>query len=367
MTIEQSRNSSIGSILRRLRKERGWTQEAMATKLGLTAQAVSKWEQEVTSPDIAQLVPLATLFGVSADVLLGIAPDAMQKAIDAQKAADLTDAVDNVTSLAAWEALARRYPHSHEIRAELARAHQYRASELSYEEGVAHYRKAVWLLESLLDDCTDDRLRFDAIYDLNFLYSQRLRDVNNACRIAEMGAPMGSTKEEMLARITEFPGHTYWAQVVFRNSGEAMAWALIQMTESADTEVKLRAYRTALAVLDLTYNDGNLAWIGYVYYELYRRMAALFAKTGDRDAFYEVLERWYAVTAYDDALPIGIYTYPDNPFMNEIVYNRDGLITNRDRDRMLVSLEDEIFDPYRREDAFAAFLEKVRTMPGVEE
>lgn len=64
-------NETIGQIIRRLRKERNFTQEELAEQLGVTAQAVSKWESGIGMPDISQVVPLATVFGVPTDVLFG--------------------------------------------------------------------------------------------------------------------------------------------------------------------------------------------------------------------------------------------------------------------------------------------------------
>ncbi len=63
---------SIGKTIRRLRKERGLTQEELAERLNVTSQAVSKWESESGMPDISQIVPLASVFGVSTDVLFGL-------------------------------------------------------------------------------------------------------------------------------------------------------------------------------------------------------------------------------------------------------------------------------------------------------
>ncbi len=63
---------SIGKTIRRLRKERGFTQEELAERLNVTSQAVSKWESESGMPDISQIVPLACVFGVSTDVLFGL-------------------------------------------------------------------------------------------------------------------------------------------------------------------------------------------------------------------------------------------------------------------------------------------------------
>ena len=47
------------------------TQDEVAEKMGVTAQAVSKWENDLSCPDITLLVPLAELYGTSVDVLLG--------------------------------------------------------------------------------------------------------------------------------------------------------------------------------------------------------------------------------------------------------------------------------------------------------
>lgn len=61
--------NNIGSNIQRLRKERDLTQHAFAAKLGVTAQAVSKWETGTGMPDINFLPEIAKLLGVSIDVL----------------------------------------------------------------------------------------------------------------------------------------------------------------------------------------------------------------------------------------------------------------------------------------------------------
>ena len=62
---------TIGQTIKKLRKERNFTQEELAEQLNVTSQAVSKWENETGYPDISQIVPLASVFGVSTDVLFG--------------------------------------------------------------------------------------------------------------------------------------------------------------------------------------------------------------------------------------------------------------------------------------------------------
>ena len=65
---------TLGKRIAQLRKEKGMTQEQLAEKVGVSAQAVSKWENDVSCPDITLLPLLADLFGVSVDELLGVKP-----------------------------------------------------------------------------------------------------------------------------------------------------------------------------------------------------------------------------------------------------------------------------------------------------
>ena len=63
---------TIGERIKALRKKNDLTQEKLADYLCVSYQAVSKWECGVSNPDITLIAPLAKLFGVSADELLGI-------------------------------------------------------------------------------------------------------------------------------------------------------------------------------------------------------------------------------------------------------------------------------------------------------
>ena len=62
-------NMKIGNKIKELRKMRGATQEQLANSIGVSFQAVSKWETGITLPDIALAPVLATYFGVSMDEL----------------------------------------------------------------------------------------------------------------------------------------------------------------------------------------------------------------------------------------------------------------------------------------------------------
>ena len=63
-------DQDTGTLLRRLRLERGWTQRQAAELLGVSAQAVSKWERGQGCPDVGMLPRLAKIFGVSVEGIL---------------------------------------------------------------------------------------------------------------------------------------------------------------------------------------------------------------------------------------------------------------------------------------------------------
>ncbi len=61
---------TIGKRIAHLRKEKGLTQEELAGHMGISPQAVSKWENDQTCPDISALPKLSKLLGVTVDELL---------------------------------------------------------------------------------------------------------------------------------------------------------------------------------------------------------------------------------------------------------------------------------------------------------
>ncbi|MBQ9558282.1 MAG: helix-turn-helix transcriptional regulator, partial [Clostridia bacterium] len=63
--------NTIGKRIQTLRKEREMTQKQLADAVGVTPQAVSKWETDESCPDISALPLLAGALGVSVDALLG--------------------------------------------------------------------------------------------------------------------------------------------------------------------------------------------------------------------------------------------------------------------------------------------------------
>ena len=82
--------NTLGQRIASLRKEKSLTQEELAETLGVSAQAVSKWENDVSCPDIMLLPRLADILGVTTDLLLSgekepdvvVIPEGKRKSMD---------------------------------------------------------------------------------------------------------------------------------------------------------------------------------------------------------------------------------------------------------------------------------------------
>lgn len=103
---------TVGSTIRELRKNKNLTQEELAAAINVTPQAISKWENNIGLPDISQIIPLATFFGVSTDIILGIAEDNRNEEINGILNAcnDRTLRKDDIESWLLIQEALKKYP-----------------------------------------------------------------------------------------------------------------------------------------------------------------------------------------------------------------------------------------------------------------
>ena len=77
---------SIGERLYNLRKERNLSQEDLANELGVSRQAVSKWETGESTPDFDKIIPLCDFFGITSDELISGKQNIVEVAKENKKA-----------------------------------------------------------------------------------------------------------------------------------------------------------------------------------------------------------------------------------------------------------------------------------------
>ncbi len=117
---------SIGTTIKRLRRERNITQEQLAEMLGVTACAISQWETDRTAPDISQLPILANVFEISADILLeiDIVKSKRAKEIDSfkKKCDTLHSQGKNEDRLTLCREMIKKYPNDETVMFQLMKA-----------------------------------------------------------------------------------------------------------------------------------------------------------------------------------------------------------------------------------------------------
>ena len=86
------KNQSFGSMIQEMRKEAGMTQAELAERMGVTDKAVSKWERDISFPDINTIPKLAEIFNVSVDELMQVKTNAKKNTLG-ENISDIVDVV----------------------------------------------------------------------------------------------------------------------------------------------------------------------------------------------------------------------------------------------------------------------------------
>lgn len=184
--------NQIGQRIKQLRKQQGLTQERLADYLGVTDKAVSKWECGLTAPDLALIMPLARVLGVSADELLGgkkEEADAKRLEYDERYVNYLKyDTRENYQI--ALQAV-KDYPNEYKYLVFLAHAESSMAylpeckEDPEAEHSVEMMQKAIKHYELVIEECEVVAIREEAIWNLMILYKS-MGDHDKALEYANM-------------------------------------------------------------------------------------------------------------------------------------------------------------------------------------
>ncbi len=160
---------SIGSNIKRLRREKNITQEQLAEYLGITSRAISQWECDRTSPDIMLIPAICHIFNISSDELLGI--DIQKNNEEIKK---YLDKAMELCHQGKWEEQTKllreankRFPRDYKIMLQLADS---LVNEYSRKR-IKEYGEVFELCNKILAECTDSNTRYESIDTLATAYS----------------------------------------------------------------------------------------------------------------------------------------------------------------------------------------------------
>lgn len=156
---------NIGQNIKKLRLQKNMTQEQLASLLSISTAAISKWEARNTYPDITLLLPLANIFGVTVDELMGHDTEKEQQEIDGiLKACRELEFHGQFAEADALICNARKsYPHDYRV----MRAYMWRLAGgencHDTQKLLSHDDELLQICDCILDGCKDERIRLDAL------------------------------------------------------------------------------------------------------------------------------------------------------------------------------------------------------------
>lgn len=301
-------NLTIGETIKRLRRERGITQETLADYMNVSTPAVSKWERGETLPDITMVLPLASYFGVSADELLGFDAVKNEQTIQAY--------LDEYHRLGAigkdhekFDLMMKAYaefPNDWRIVEEYMWQLNYDPNHFDKPYGNEVHKDELYrLCDRVLTECTLDSPRYAALSILGGLYVVD-GQIDKAVETAKRFPPSYMTQEWELENIWDRGTDEWWKQA------RENAWSIMYDLQvkirnlglyAPDPAEQIRLLKKAVAVIELVLEDGDYGFCHYDLCELYLWIANRYVQLDDIPPAMEYYEKGFAHAKRYDSLP----------------------------------------------------------------
>lgn len=370
---------SFGQIIKKLRREADMTQERLAELLSVSAQAVSRWENDSAMPDISLLAPLANLFHVTTDYLLGVDISKREKIIgDIRKEADGYSSRGYYTKARdILEDGLRQYPDSYALMHDLmyvsdSQYDQAKQDETEEQRTLAeNYRNEVIRLgESILTGCTDDLFRHDATQLLCYAYKDA-GNTEKALKLAESMPYMCVSREFLLSAVKDgterfrAKQREIYKLIQFLDNDLCFPNAKLDSGECAYTDEMQAAIREkSVAMLHLIFENGDFGFFHSSLSYTHTLLAKYYAGIGNSEKALDnlqeaaqhairFLEQCESKEKHTSLLFIG---FEDGAFSTG---NTDNTAAE-----VLCAIESPVFDGIRNEAAFAAVKDELAAYAG---
>ncbi len=292
---------AIGRRMRELRAARKNTQEQLATHLGITVQAVSKWEREEGYPDISLLPTIAAFYGISVDSLLGVDEVERQKKLHEYK--ERSERQQNVSDrIAVWREAYQEFPNEPTVLHNLAFALR--------AEGIAqHSEELIYLGKRLLKEATQSGEYFGAINHLSRAYMCQGNE-EEARRYASMAGRYIGTENQLLIQILkgeEAVNICRWNIETLVHLIATNAEVMLQKGSFTHDE-RIAIAERMVRLYALIYEDGNLGTCHRYLSDWYMRAARGYAENKNAEETFRCLAMTLRHAKQYDALEDGIYT-----------------------------------------------------------
>jgi len=326
----------FGDRLKKLRHNRNITQDALAEYLGISYQAVSKWENNAGYPDISLLPAIAGFFGVSADYLLGIDQEGSEEKIknalqDAQKfnhTGEIEKSISIITDVL------KSFPNDHRLLCDLIKYKLMRpCGDQAWIEDIEQKANLI------LRDCHIDKIRHQTIGNLTKAYALIGRR-EKVMEIAQLLPDFAYSKTLLLTDILTTANHH-----IFRG----------------DPNIAVDICKNALTMID---SIGTEGYYLYMRLRFQIHLALAYGKLQKRDLMYLATETALEICiTIEKTLTLGETEYV-SPQLAGLIISRDNLKVG-DRQNTLeryysILLHSQILNIYAEEKRYQLLLNRLK-------
>lgn len=278
---------TLSENLRKMRRDRDLTQEDLANFLGISFQAVSKWERDEGYPDISLLPVIANFFGVTVDALIGndviTQEDKIQKYCMEYEQYNTNGEMDSA-AVAAANAY-RDYPYDWRIIdiycRSLTRGYSQHPGEKLPELRM--------LCQMVKDKCPDAKIRMHAVYSMLFaenddLVEEWFEEVPGTYDFSE-----GERREDRYLERNQMDKYRYYKQ---RNMMQLYRYLFEKLGANPSTvQEKINALQVRASLQDALFGGENAICEKYRYAFNQLLLSAAFFECGQKQEGYSALEK----------------------------------------------------------------------------
>jgi len=348
----------IAETLKELRHSRGNTQENLANHLGITVQAISKWERGDGLPDITLLPGIASYYNVSVDDLLGVGEAEKKNKFDEyyEKGAALFRQGKSSERVALWREALKEFPNDLSIIYELMYALQAVGRKENSEEIISYGEK-------ILNESTDNTLRNGAIQSLCFTHNDS-GNVEAAKKYAKMSGIYCTTVNQLMPMLLEEAEAIKYCQTNIQELFD-LIWNntnIIIWKGKLKPEDKIKALNFVLDCFKLLYPDENYGFYYCRVSETNKELAKVYMKIGNTDKMFDCFEKAAEFAIKYDTRGNGNYT----AFMvNRISFSTEEAYkdyTENDSGLLLKELTKDTYSKFKDDERLKSIIEKLKTV-----
>lgn len=349
----------IGEKIRELRKKSNVNQERFAEYLGVTAQAVSKWEVEGCYPDIELLPSIANFFNVSIDELMCFDVMKSKEKIDMiikQAGPERSRNWYDGSIIEMLRNAVQEFPNNYDLLYCLAKT--LCLTKKPEKEKQNNLRESISICKRILSDCTDDNLRFRTLQVLARGYKET-GDKEKAAETANRLPLARDSRDMVLPEILDGEAKSNQiAQSIWMLSDmfEYLIEYLSNTKYMDNSEARIELFKKLVSIEEILHENNDYIYETLRLRAVYYWLSEDYMKLKDYDKALDCIEQFAEYSIKYDSLPeVSTYT--------SIIFQGQTCPKNKDLDveftasgskEYLVSRE--IFAPIREHERFKAVI-----------